>query len=158
MRKRWDEWWTARWEPVPRKRQQARWNTTGVGETVRTSAIVIFALPPKKGFASASKGSISFLSAATIYFPFSSLTCSSSVCITPIISGCTFEKYVSTKKPILARWKGACGDSWLAGRRCEGKLSARNCDTMPDSMRVSSMMSLLYLIEGTRPRFGRGLD
>ena len=60
----------------------------------------------------------------------------------------------STKKAIRARVRGAVGEECEAGKKAGlGKESARNCETMADSVMISSLRRPLEnLIEGTRPR------
>lgn len=62
---------------------------------------------------------------------------------------------VSMKKFMRARSRGAVGVLIEAGRRWDGRMSARNWQTMPDSVIISlCRMPFEIFREGTRPRWG----
>ena len=95
-----------------------------------------------------------FSTAATISFALPSLS-SPSALIHAKSSELTFENQVSTKNAILARVRAEVGLERLAGKNdSEGKESAKNWATIPDSVIISSeRRPLENLIEGTRPRW-----
>ena len=99
-----------------------------------TSAMVNFSWPSKKGLAFSNSGSISFLMASTISFVFDSLSASSCTLSVANIFGITLVMNVSTKKETRARNSGASGEEFDAGRRCDGKASAKKLETMADSV------------------------
>ena len=75
--------------------------------------------------------------ASTISLVFDSFSASSCVLIVANTFGKTFVKNVSTKKDTRARNSGASGEEFEAGRRCDGKASAKKLETMADSVTIA---------------------
>ena len=69
--------------------------------------------------------------------------------------GCTLLNQASTKKAMRARVRGAVGEECEAGKNVgEGKESARNWETMADSVMISSSRRPFdNFMLGTRPRW-----
>ena len=68
---------------------------------------------------------------------FDSFSASSCAANAAKILGLTFVKNVSTKKETRARNSGASGEECEAGRRCDGKASARKLETIADSVMIA---------------------